>query len=141
LQPAGLVSKASHQGHGVNPPRDLVAGNPRILQPRPVALLNQQVAVANTTSFDFDPNLPASGFRHWALNDLEISAWLADLNNFHEPSRNNCPPRSHRATEKYPENSLWLGTSVVNRSSDKEIKIMQHAVLGAQRSRNFRLAC
>src|SRR5438874_6017288 len=127
--PLARFPKRHIRAHGVNPPRDLMAGNPRILQPRPVALLNQQVAVANTTSFDFDPNLPASGFRHWALNDLEISAWIADLNNFHEPSRINCPPRSHRDTGKYPENSSWLGASVVNRSLDKEIKIMQYAVL------------
>jgi hypothetical protein len=69
--------------HGINAAGDFVSGNARILDARPVAFLDECVAVANAAGFDFDPDLAASGLGNASLDEFEITAGLADLDSFH----------------------------------------------------------
>ena len=44
---------------------DLMPRNPRILQPRPLAVLHQRITVADATSLNFDPNQARLGLRNF----------------------------------------------------------------------------
>jgi hypothetical protein len=68
----------------VNAPGDFVARHSRILNPRPVPFFHQHVAVTDATGFYLDSYLAASRLWNRALNDFEISTWLAHLHCFHK---------------------------------------------------------
>src|SRR5207248_2581117 len=73
----------------VNPTRDFMPGNPRILNSRPIAFLSQHIAMANSACLNLDTHLSAAGLRGGALDSFESSAWLVYLNDFHNlPSSN-----------------------------------------------------
>jgi hypothetical protein len=68
---------------GVDAAGDLVSRYTRILKACPMAFFHKSVAVADAAGFDLDANLPASGFGDGAVDELEISTGLADLDGFH----------------------------------------------------------
>ena len=62
---------------------DFVARDTGILQARPQAFFYKDIAVAHPTSFDLYSHLTGARFRDIAFNQLKISAWLANLSDFH----------------------------------------------------------
>src|SRR6266446_6595989 len=60
-----------------------MAGHARILQARPVAFLDQRVAVADATSLDFDSHPAGSGLGNFTFNDFKSPAGTADLSGTH----------------------------------------------------------
>jgi hypothetical protein len=71
---------------GIDASGNFMAWHARILNSRPLSFLDERVTVADTAGFHLDAHLPAPGLRHRALDDLEITSWLADLNGFHANS-------------------------------------------------------
>jgi hypothetical protein len=75
------------QGHvgtdSIDTSGNFVAGHARKLNSGPKPFLHQRVAMADSTCFDLDAHLTATGLGYGALDDFEISAWLADLHGFH----------------------------------------------------------
>src|SRR5205814_6811569 len=69
--------------NGVHLSGNFVSRNARVLQPRPESLLHQHITVTNPAGFHLDAHLSASGFGYWSLDQFEISARSAYLNNFH----------------------------------------------------------
>src|SRR6476620_9171106 len=63
---------------------DFVAWHTRILYPRPDAVLDQDIAVANPTCFHLDANLPRTWFGSVAFNQFKTTAWLTNLRCFHQ---------------------------------------------------------
>src|SRR5208282_4534041 len=76
--PVGNVS-----ADGVDAAGDFVSGNARILDARPIAFLDQRIAVADATGFNFNSDLTAAGFGNVSFDEFEISAGFADLDSFH----------------------------------------------------------
>jgi hypothetical protein len=62
---------------------DLMSGNPRILNARPVAFLRQRVAVANSTRLDLHAHRAGVRLRNGALHQLKGSVGLCYLNRAH----------------------------------------------------------
>jgi hypothetical protein len=62
---------------------NLVTGHARILNARPVPFFHESIAVADSTSFNFDADLSASGLGSGTLDDFKICSGLTDLNGFH----------------------------------------------------------
>src|SRR6266849_5975255 len=61
-----LPARNAHT-RSVDHARDLVPGNARILDPRPVAFLHHRIAVTNPAGFDLNPHLSRAGFRNVPL--------------------------------------------------------------------------
>jgi hypothetical protein len=62
---------------------NFVTWHPRVLNSRPDAVLDQDIAVTNPTCFHFDSDLSRAGFGNVAFNQLETAAGFADLCRFH----------------------------------------------------------
>jgi hypothetical protein len=69
---------------GVDASGNLVAGHTRIFDAGPVTFFDQSIAVTDSAGFYLDADLASSGIGDGAIDDFEISTWLADLNRFHE---------------------------------------------------------
>jgi hypothetical protein len=67
----------------VNASGDLMAWHSRILKPWPEPFFHERVAVANAAGFDLDAYLTAIRLGRGALDQIEISTGLADLDGFH----------------------------------------------------------
>src|SRR6266567_592385 len=60
-----------------------MAGHARILQARPVAFLDQRVAVADATSLDFDSHPAGARLGDFTFNDFKRPVWSGDLRGTH----------------------------------------------------------
>jgi hypothetical protein len=69
--------------NGIDAPGDLMPRHTRILNTRPESFFHQRIAVTDAARFYLDTNLATAWLRDWALDDFEISTWLAVLNGFH----------------------------------------------------------
>src|SRR5208282_315376 len=58
-------------------------GHARILQARPVSVLDQRIAVANATSLDFDSNPTGGRLGNFAFDNFKRSARMGDLRSSH----------------------------------------------------------
>jgi hypothetical protein len=67
----------------VDAPRDLVPGHARQLDAGIPAALRKHVGVADAARFDFHAHPARAGCRHLALDDLERTIGLADLDCSH----------------------------------------------------------
>ena len=76
--PVGNVS-----ADGVDAAGNFVSGNPRVLDPRPIALFHHRVAMADAASFNFNSDLIPAGLGNVPLHELKIPSGLADLDDFH----------------------------------------------------------
>src|SRR5438093_10993562 len=59
---------------GIDNSCDLVSGNARILDSRPVTLFRQRIAVAQAASLNSDANLPRTWLRNLSLHHFKRSA-------------------------------------------------------------------
>jgi hypothetical protein len=62
---------------------DFVARHPRIFEPWPQTVFDENVAMANSARFNFYANLSATWLWNVALDDFKISTGFADLCGFH----------------------------------------------------------
>jgi len=68
---------------GVDPPRDFVTWDTRILNAGPQPFFNKEVAVTNATRLHFHADLSRAGFRNFTLDEFENSASSWDLRYTH----------------------------------------------------------
>ncbi len=71
------------RAHGIHDPDDFMAGNARILQARPMAFLDQRIAVANAAGLDFNPHPAGRWLRNVTFNDFKRPARTGDLRGTH----------------------------------------------------------
>jgi len=57
--------------HGIHDPDHFMAGHTRISQARPVAFLDQRIAVADAAGLDFDPHPVGARLGNFTFNDFE----------------------------------------------------------------------
>jgi hypothetical protein len=62
---------------------DLMSGNPRIPDARPLSLLRQGIAVADAARFDLYTHVSGSGLCDLAFNELKGAAGMTDLHDSH----------------------------------------------------------
>jgi hypothetical protein len=77
------LPKSDVRTHCIDASGDLVPRHARILNTRQQSLFHQRIAVTDAARFYLDTNLATVWLRDRALDDFEISTWLADLNGFH----------------------------------------------------------
>ena len=68
---------------GIHEPDHFMAGNAWILQARPVALLDQGIAVADTTGLDFDSHQAGARLGDFAFNKFKRPGWPGNLGGTH----------------------------------------------------------
>jgi hypothetical protein len=64
-------------------PRDFMTWHARVLKSRPQAIFDEDIAVANTTRFDFHANLARARFRDVTFHQFKISTGFVNLRGFH----------------------------------------------------------
>jgi hypothetical protein len=79
---AGLP-KSNVGADGVDASGNFVSGDARILDAWPHSFFHQHIAVADAAGLNLDANLITPWLGYGTLNDLKVSAGLADLNRFH----------------------------------------------------------
>jgi hypothetical protein len=68
---------------GIDAPRDFVAWDAWVLEPRPQTVFDQDIAMANAARVHFHTNLPGARLGNVAFNQLKISTGFTDLCSFH----------------------------------------------------------
>jgi hypothetical protein len=68
---------------GVDATGDLMSGNARVLDARPMTLFYERIAVADPAGFDLNADLVSSRIGNISFDKFEITAGLADLDGFH----------------------------------------------------------
>ena len=84
---------------GINHARNLVSGNPRILDPGPITFFYQRIAVAHAASLNLDAHLPRTGLRNLPLHKFKIAARLGYLNCLHLRHNSSFRSKSEFTTE------------------------------------------
>ncbi len=64
---------------GIHGPDDFMAGNARILQPRPMPFFDEGIAMTDAARLHFDPHEPRACLGNFTFNDLERSVGAGDL--------------------------------------------------------------
>ncbi len=67
------------RAHGIHRPVHFMAGNARVLQPRPKAFLHQGIAVTDAARLDFDPHPAGGGLWDFAFNNFKRPVRADDL--------------------------------------------------------------